>query len=557
MSRELRPAPTGGVPLAWLLLLAIPLVGLALLIVRPELDLTWEHHPSHFWLVLLTAGVNVVLAYLTNEVADRRGDARLVLISLAFLASAGFLGLHALATPEVLLPSPNAGFVIATPVGLAVASAFAAASISRIAGPHGHAVLRHRQALRAGVLALMLLWAVISLARLPPLAGPLPPGEAVGPIAVLAAAAVALYAASAWRYGELYQRRGSVLALAIFAALVLLAEAALAVLLSRNWRLSWWEWHLLMALAFASIALGARAEYRRLGSITAAFGGIYLEATLARVDRWHAFAIADLVAADQRGEPPDRLLADLRRDGASADEVGLLRSAALQMKRLDDLFRPYLPAELASRLPHEPALAALGGEERVVSVLFADLAGFTTFSEANPPGAVIDMLNQFWAAVVPVIDEAGGVIEHFAGDGVMVIFNAVAPQPDHAARAARAGLGIVRATDPLAEAHAGWPRFRVGVSTGPAVVGNIGTAGRRTFGAIGDTSNLGARLMSAGEPGQVIIGRATWDRLTGDGQRAEATSLGSIPVKGKREPVEAWVLHSLAGTPEEALARRE
>ncbi|MGH2358661.1 MAG: adenylate/guanylate cyclase domain-containing protein [Candidatus Limnocylindria bacterium] len=533
-------------PWAWLLLLSVPLIGLALLISRPELDLTWEHHPSHFWLVLSTAGVNVVLAYLTNEVANRRGDARLVLISLAFLASAGFLGLHALATPEVLLPSPNLGFVIATPVGLALASAFAAASISPIAGPRGLIVLRHRGVLRAALLALLLAWALISLARLPPLAGPLPPGEAVGPIAVLAAAAVALYVASAWRYGDLYRRRGSVLALAIVAALLLLAEAALAVLLSRNWRLSWWEWHLLMALAFAAIALGARTEYRRTGSITAAFGGIYLETTLARLDRWHARAIADLVAAYERGEGPDRLLADLRREGASADEATLLSNAALEMRRLDELFRPYLPAELAARLPHDPALAALGGEEREVSVLFADLAGFTTFSEAYPPGVVIDMLNSQWAAVVPVIEAAGGVIEHFAGDGVMVIFNAVAPQTDHAARAARAALEIVRATDPLAEAHAGWPRFRAGVNTGPAIVGNVGTAGRRTFGAIGDTANLGARLMSAGEPGQVVIGRATWDEVGGPGQDADVTSLGRITVKGKREPVEAWVLHGLA-----------
>ena len=114
-----------------------------------------------------------------------------------------------------------------------------------------------------------------------------------------------------------------------------------------------------------------------------------------------------------------------------------------------------------------------------MSVLFADLAGFTTFSESRPPTEVLSMLNAFWAVVVPVIDSAGGVIEHFAGDGVMAMFNVSGDQPDHARRAARAALAILAAARPLAAAHPGWPIFRVGVNTGPAVVGDIGAAGRR------------------------------------------------------------------------------
>ena len=88
----------------------------------------WEHHPSHFWLVLVTAAVNVVLAYVTNVAAGRYRDARLVLISLAFLASAGFLGLHALATPGVLLTEPNAGSRSRPRSGWSSPSVFAAAS---------------------------------------------------------------------------------------------------------------------------------------------------------------------------------------------------------------------------------------------------------------------------------------------------------------------------------------------------------------------------------------------------------------------------------------------
>ena len=150
------------------LVLILPLLGLAVLIVQPELlDMTLEHHPAHFWIVLVAAAVNVVLAYVTNLAAGRFQDARLTLISLAFLSSAGFLGLHALATPGVLLDSPNIGFTIATPVGLIIASGFAAASATPLAGPRAMEVLRVRRVLLWGLIALMVIWAVPRSPRYP------------------------------------------------------------------------------------------------------------------------------------------------------------------------------------------------------------------------------------------------------------------------------------------------------------------------------------------------------------------------------------------------------
>src|SRR5215468_4045520 len=82
------------------LVLLIPLAGLILLLQDPTLNVHWEHHPAHFWLVFLTALLSAILAYLTGAAAVRRGDARVLLVSLAFLSAAGFLGLHALATPK-------------------------------------------------------------------------------------------------------------------------------------------------------------------------------------------------------------------------------------------------------------------------------------------------------------------------------------------------------------------------------------------------------------------------------------------------------------------------
>jgi class 3 adenylate cyclase len=528
-----------GEGIALAIALSLPVIGFALLLARPELDLHWQHQPSHFWLVLLTAAASVALAFATNEAAARRADARIVLVSLAFLVSAGFLGLHALATPGVLLAAPNAGFTVATPVGLAIASIFAAASATPLAGPNATLVLRHRTALRMAVLALLGGWAAVSLLGLPPLSGS-PPEEANEAGAAFALVTMGLYAYAAWRYLDIGLRRASRFAITVAVALVLLAQSMLAVAFSRSWHLSWWEWHVLMTLAFGLIALGARAEYRRTRSLVATFEPIYLEATLDRIDRWHGRAIADLAAAEGRGESTERLLSDLRREGASSDELALMAQAAREIRRVDELFQPYLPQPYADRLRtdgHE-----LGGAERTVTVLFADLAGFTTYSESHEPVDVIRMLNAFWAAVVPVIDDAGGAIEHFAGDGVLVLFNAVADLPDHAERAVRCALEIVRITDAISAERGTWPRFRVGVNTGTAAVGTVGAAGRRSFATVGDTTNLGSRLSGLGEPGQVVIGAATRDALASGGGAADLAliALGDVRVKGKRDPIAAW-----------------
>src|SRR4051794_11810743 len=174
--------------------LALPVAGLALMLAQPRADLHWEHHPSHFWLVLGTAALSAVLAYTTGAAAVRRGDARVLFVSLAFLSAAGFLGLHALATPKVLLDTPNAGFTLATPVGVALGSVFAFLSSLPISG------VRSGLRLRAGLLVLMALWAVASVLRLPPLHATSVPEVANGILTALAVPTILLYAVAAGRY---------------------------------------------------------------------------------------------------------------------------------------------------------------------------------------------------------------------------------------------------------------------------------------------------------------------------------------------------------------------
>jgi adenylate cyclase len=318
------------------------------------------------------------------------------------------------------------------------------------------------------------------------------------------------------------------------------------VVLSHNWEMTWWAWHLLMLVAFAAIALGVREEYRRSRSLMTAFGGLYSTATLARIDRWHADAIAGVAGAGARGESVDDVLDHLRREGASDEEIALLTAAARELTRLDDLFRPYLPAVVGQQLRRDPGLARLGGEEREVSVLFADLAGFTAFSDERSPAEVIEMLNKYWAVVVPVIERAGGVVDYFAGDGVLAVFNAAGDEPDHAPRAVQAGVEIVHAGRAVAEANPGWPVFRAAVNTGRAVVGNVGAEGRRSFTVIGDTTNVAARLLAAADPGGVVASGATWAAL---GTGVEGVALGAVVLKGKREPVEAWSITGARSSP--------
>jgi class 3 adenylate cyclase len=287
--------------------IVVPPLVLALLLARPGADATWENHPAHFWLVLLTAAASVALAVAVAEAARRRRDARLFLASLAFMSSAAFLGLHALATPGVLL-AKNAGFELATPVGLAIAGAFAAGSAWEY-GPTGSAVVMRRSRLLLAALGLLVAaWAVVSLAELAPLDQPLAGEQVDGWQVALATVGIFLYAFAALGYAHLYLRRRSGVLLAVATAFALLAEAMLVIVWARNWQLSWWEWHLLMLAAFAAIALAARHEWHE-----ERFSALYLDETLAGA-RDVSILFADLQAfttfAEQR--PPAEVATMLR-----------------------------------------------------------------------------------------------------------------------------------------------------------------------------------------------------------------------------------------------------
>jgi class 3 adenylate cyclase len=222
-----------------------------------------------------------------------------------------------------------------------------------------------------------------------------------------------------------------------------------------------------------------------------------------------------------------------------AGQLSVAVENARMYRDLDRLFRQYLSPDVATALLADPSQAALGGEERDVTVLFADLQGFTTFSERRDPAEVVQMLNHYFGLATPIFLAEHGTVAHFIGDALMVLFNAPIRQPDHAHAAARAAVAVCERIDATSAAHPEWPKIRIGINSGPALIGNIGGEDVRSFTAIGDTVNLASRLESLAPPGQIVIGEAT-RALLGDSVRIEP--LGSIEVKGKAEPVRAYVL---------------
>ncbi|MFL5673453.1 MAG: adenylate/guanylate cyclase domain-containing protein, partial [Chloroflexota bacterium] len=207
-------------------------------------------------------------------------------------------------------------------------------------------------------------------------------------------------------------------------------------------------------------------------------------------------------------------------------------------ERIDRLFRQYLSPDVAQALVDDPSRADLGGEVVDVTVLFADLQGFTAFSERTAAPEVVAMLNAVFGAAVPAVFAEGGTVVQFMGDALMAVFNAPLRQPDHAMRACRAGLALQRSMDGI-DGAADAPRFRVGINSGPALVGNVGSAELHNFLAIGDTTNVAARLQSFAEAGTVVLGETTF-AIVGD--EVDVRLLGTPELKGKSHATHVYQL---------------
>ena len=440
---------------------ALPLIGLVSLLLRKHLDPHFENYQAHFVTFGVVGAVAFALGYAAGEAANRRGDARVLLLSLAFMATGGFLGLHAIGTPGVLFTRDLAGFQVAIPVGLLVSAVFAAGSafvdVRRGIAP---LVIRRRKLLRIAVLLAMAGWFVWTVAELPPLRNPNSEAAKGSLLTGLAIAGTVVYAVSAARYWTLFRHRRSFLAVAVIACFFLLSEAMIGVAATgeRKWHASWWEWHGLIVTAYLIIGFAVQREWR------------------------------------------------------------------------DERFRHlYLPTTRERR--------------QRISVLFGDLVGYTRFAEGSTPAEVAAVLDAYWGLAAPLITRRfGGELEKFIGDGMLATFNSRGDQPDHAVRAAHAGLALQQEVAQLRERHPDWPRLRIGINTGEAVLREIGGAGHVAYPLVGDTVNTGSRLESLAPAGGVLVGEETYDELP-DGAVVELRS--GLRMKGKDDVIDAYVLLAL------------
>ncbi len=243
----------------------------------------------------------------------------------------------------------------------------------------------------------------------------------------------------------------------------------------------------------------------------------------------------------------------------SRDELGVLTESFNRMAKslrekemIKRAFSRYVAREVVDEILKDPEHLVLKGERRDVTVLFCDMRGFTTLSERLSPEEVVLLLNQFYTLMIDTTFKHDGTLDKFLGDGVMAVFGAPIPHPDHSFQAIRAALAMQAGVAALSEKRVSEGKapvaIGVGISAGEVVAGTVGTEDRMEYTVVGDSVNLAARLESDAKPGQILISQRTYEKVHG---RIEARSLGMLKVKGKEVLVEAYEVLGAAPEPEE------
>ena len=211
-------------------------------------------------------------------------------------------------------------------------------------------------------------------------------------------------------------------------------------------------------------------------------------------------------------------------------------------------FETYLPRTLVNRLMRQGGGARTASREAELTVMFTDLVGFTAWSENRPPAEVAAMLNRHFEIINACIEETGGTLDKYIGDAVMAFWGAPGRQDDHAERAVRTALLILERMREAREKDGGESclRIKIGIHSGPLIVGNIGAKGRMNYTVIGDTVNTASRIEGlAGKcddpsAAAIILMSDTTARKISDGYAL--SNAGEFHVKGRSQPVKLWWL---------------
>jgi adenylate cyclase len=233
---------------------------------------------------------------------------------------------------------------------------------------------------------------------------------------------------------------------------------------------------------------------------------------------------------------------------------GRLTREEREKRFIRSVFRRYVADHVVDTLLASGRMPDLGGEKTTLTVLFSDIRNFTTISEKLDAHEVVEFLNRYFEHICAIILEQGGTIDKYIGDAVMVQFGAPVPHPDHAARALRAALAMRNAAAEFASwmserfADRNLPAFNIGIGmhTGEAIVGNVGSSIRMEYTVIGDTVNLASRLESASKTlGCVIV--ASSETLKAAGIAVRTGLHDVIQVKGRETSVEIFEVIGLEG----------
>ncbi|MEE9617253.1 MAG: response regulator [Anaerolineae bacterium] len=252
---------------------------------------------------------------------------------------------------------------------------------------------------------------------------------------------------------------------------------------------------------------------------------------------------------------PDRHLVHLRtslsplKDANDETQgIAIVVDDLTERSRLEaryQLFQRYLSPAVIERLPDDPHELRLGGQRQEITSLFADIRGFTDFSQQQGSETLVEVLNQYLAVGAEAVLAEEGTLDKFMGDAVVAFFNAPLPQSDHVLRAVRAALKIQEGIALLHERVP--PSYRlaygVGISVGDAVVGNIGIPQRLDYTAIGSSVNLAYRLQEAAAAGQILLSHTAYQRAR---EQIKARPLPSIRAKGISEPIKVYELLGLS-----------
>lgn len=214
-----------------------------------------------------------------------------------------------------------------------------------------------------------------------------------------------------------------------------------------------------------------------------------------------------------------------------------------QRRFIKRAFHHYLSPQVIEQILADPSRLSLGGERRELTIFFADLQGFTSISEGLDPQDLASLLNDYLSDMTEVILAEGGTLDKYEGDAIVAFWNAPLDQPDHALRACRAALGChqrLRERQAHYAQRAGRPLFmRVGLNTGPVVVGNLGSRTRFDYTVLGDAANLASRLEGANKlfGTGLMVSLATWEQTHG---ALPGRQLGRLKVVGRAAPVQVF-----------------